>query len=318
MVTGAQTQALKARPAATAMQRVKKDLRINGAIYVMVLPALVYYIIFHYIPIYGAQIAFRDYHFAKGILGSPWVGFKHFTAFINSFYFVRLVRNTFLLSLYGIIFGFPAPIFLALLLNEVRSAFFKRTVQTITYMPHFISTVVICGILVNFSATGGVVNTILAWFGKEGYSLLQRPEYFRTIYVASGIWEEVGWGSIIYLAAISGIDQEQYEAAIIDGAGRFKQALYVTLPNILPTISILLILRMGRIMSVGHEKVLLIYNSATWNTSDIISTYIYREGLVKLNYSASSAIGIMNSLINILFLIFANWVSARVSENSLF
>jgi len=299
--------------------RLGKDLRKNAAIYLMILPAVVYFIIFKYIPIYGATIAFKDYTFAKGIFGSPWVGLKHFKAFLTSFYCVRLIKNTFLLSFNLILFGFPAPIILALLLNELRSDKFKRTVQTITYLPHFVSTVVICGIVVNFCASDGLFNQIAQFFGGKGAgNLLQRPQYFRTIYVLSDIWAGLGWGSIIYLAAIAGIDVEQYEAAIIDGASRFKQILYITLPNILPTISIMLILRMGKVMNVGHEKTLLLYNEATWSVSDIISTYTYREGLVKMNYSSSSAIGLMNSLVNIAFLLLSNWFSNKVSQTGLF
>lgn len=305
--------------APSLLRHLGKDLRQNAAIYLMVLPSVVYYIIFKYIPIYGATIAFKDYTFAKGIFNSPWVGLKHFEAFLTSYYCLRLIRNTFLLSFYSILFGFPAPILLALLLNELRSDKYKRFVQTITYLPHFISTVVICGIIVNFCASDGLFNEIARFFGGSGGgNLLQKPQYFRTIYIASDIWSGIGWGSIIYLAAISGIDMEQYEAAIIDGASRLKQTLYITLPNILPTVSIMLILRMGKIMSVGHEKTLLLYNEATWSASDIISTYTYREGLVKMNYSSSSAIGLMNSLVNILFLLLSNWFSNRFSQTGLF
>jgi len=302
----------------THFQRIARDLRRNRSIYLMILPAVAYYIIFKYIPIYGASIAFKDYTFNAGILGSPWVGLKHFRNFVESFYFMRLISNTFLLSLYSMLWGFPAPILLALLLNEIRQNSYKRLIQTVTYMPHFISTVVICGILTNFCSSNGLFSRVVELMGGTPFNLLQRPKFFRTLYIASDIWAGIGWGSIIYLASIAAIDQEQYEAAIIDGAGRYKQAVYVTLPNIMPTVSIMLILRMGRLMNVGYEKVLLLYNEATWAVSDIISTYIYREGLVKMNYSSSSAIGLMNSVINIVFLLASNWFSKRVSENSLF
>jgi putative aldouronate transport system permease protein len=293
---------------------------MNKSIYLIAIPMLVYYILFHYVPMYGITIAFKDYKMVKGIMGSPWCGLKHFEKFITGRFFFRLVRNTFLLSFYSFIFGFPAPIILALLLNEIRTSWFKRTVQTITYMPHFISMVVICGMLKMFCSTGGILSDLLAFItgGQASSNLLIVPNYFRTIYVASGIWSGIGWGSIIYLSAIAGIDQAQYESAIIDGAGRFAQAMYITIPGISSTIIIRLILRLGEIMNVGFEKVFLLYNEATYEVSDIISTYVYREGLENFNYSYSTAVGLFNTVINLIFLLGANWVSARYSETSLF
>lgn len=299
---------------------VGRDLKVNKSIYLIAIPMLVYYIVFHYIPMYGITIAFKDYKMVKGIMGSPWCGLKHFEKFITGRYFFRLVRNTFLLSFYNFIFGFPAPIILALLLNEIRTSWFKRTVQTITYMPHFISMVVICGMLNMFCATNGILSDLVAFVtrGRASSNLLIVPEYFRTIYVASGIWSGIGWGSIIYLSAIAGIDQAQYESAIIDGAGRFAQAIYITIPGISSTIIIRLILRLGEMMNVGFEKVFLLYNEATYEVSDIISTYVYREGMENFNYSYSTAVGLFNTVINLVFLLGANWVSARYSETSLF
>jgi putative aldouronate transport system permease protein len=266
---------------------------------------------------YGALIAFKNYSPGRGFSGSPWVGFVHFTRFFNSPYFVRLIRNTFLISFYGLIFGFPAPIILALLLNEVRHSPFKRVIQTITYLPHFISMIVIAGMITDFFLFIGLFNDIAVFFVWQRLSLLQQPNLYRPIYITSDIWQHIGWGTIIYLSALSAIDPQLYEAAMIDGAGRFRQLFAVTLPSIAPTIVILLILRIGNLLSVGYEKTLLLYNAATYETADIISTYVYRVGLLEQNWSYSTAIGLFNSAINFTLLIIANMVSRRVSETSL-
>lgn len=298
---------------------IRKDIHRNKAIYMIALPMILYYFIFKYIPMYGIQIAFKDYNLIKGISASPWVGFKHFIKFVDSYYFIRVVKNTFLISLYGTIFAFPAPIIFALLLNEVRSSKFRRTVQTITYMPHFVSTVVVCGMIHMFCASDGFLGTAMAAvLGGEPKNLLMNPDYFRTIYILSDIWKNIGWNSILYIAAIMGIDQAQYEAAVIDGAGKFAQALYVTIPGIMPTIIIKLIFRMGEMMDVGFEKVFLLYNEATWSVSDVISTYTYREGLLNMNYSYSAAVSLFNTVINFVLLWCTNFISRKVSETSLF
>ncbi|HHV95895.1 MAG TPA: sugar ABC transporter permease [Clostridiaceae bacterium] len=296
---------------------IVKDFKKNKMIYLLAVPVLAYYIIFHYGPMYGVIIAFKNFTPARGILGSPWVGFRWFQEFFSSYYFGRLLRNTLLINIYSLIFSFPAPIFLALLLNELRNQKFKKVVQTISYLPHFISLVVICGMIVNFTARDGILNDIIAFFGGERTTMLLRPELFRTIYVASGIWQGVGWGSIIYLAALAGIDIELYQAAVIDGANRWHQVWHVTLPGILPTIVILLIMRIGSLMSVGYEKIILLYNSSIYETADVISTFVYRKGLLEANYSYSSAVGLFNSVINFLLLIIANWISRKVNETSL-
>jgi len=283
----------------------------------LAIPVLAYYIIFHYGPMYGVIIAFKNFTPARGILGSPWVGLQWFKDFFSSYYFGRLLRNTLLINIYSLIFSFPAPIILALLLNELRSQKFKKAVQTISYLPHFISLVVICGMIVNFTARDGIINDIIAFFGGERTTMLLRPELFRSIYVISGIWQSVGWSSIIFLAALSGIDVELYQAAVIDGANRWHQVWHVTLPGILPTIVILLIMRIGSLMSVGYEKIILLYNSSIYETADVISTFVYRKGLLEANYSYSSAVGLFNSVINFLLLIIANWVSRKVNETSL-
>lgn len=299
-------------------RRLMLDLKKNYVIYCMLLPVIIYYIVFCYVPMYGAVIAFKDYRPGLSILESPWVGFEHFREFFGSVYFFRLLRNTLLISFYSLVWGFPAPILLALMLNEVKASFFKKTVQTLTYIPHFISLVVVCGMIANFSGTDGVFNDIIALFGGERKPLLGEPDLFRTIYVGSGIWQGVGWGSIVYLAAISGIEQELYEAATIDGAGRFRKMLHVTLPGIMPTIIILLILQLGSIMSVGFEKIILLYNDLTMDKADVISTYVYRKGLLDADYSFSSAVGLFNSVINFIFLMAANAISRKVTSTSLY
>ncbi|WP_105614855.1 ABC transporter permease [Vallitalea okinawensis] len=297
--------------------RAKKDFIRNRSLYLMVLPVIAYFIIFKYIPMYGASIAFKNYSPGLGIMGSPWIGLDHFVRFFNSVSFWRVLKNTFLLSLYSLLWGFPAPIILALLLNELKVKRFKNSVQTITYLPHFISLVVIIGLLKDFSITDGLFNDIIVLLGGERMPLLQKPEFFRTLYISSGIWQEIGWGSIIYLAALAGIDEQLYEAAMIDGANRWKQTLHVTLPGISSTIVILLILRIGRLLSVGFEKIILMYNPATYEVADVISTYVYRVGLLEFSWSYSTAIGLFNSVLNFTLLIAANKISKKFSESSL-
>ncbi len=299
-------------------QRLAADLKRNKELYLMVIPVIAFYIIFHYGPIYGAVIAFKTYAPAKGVLGSPWVGFKHFQDFFQSYYFWRLIRNTLTISVTSLVFGFPAPIILALMINELRSKYFSRTVQTITYMPHFVSMVVICGMIVQFTKDTGVVTTFLSFFGMAKETMLNDPNKFVPIYVTSGIWQEVGWGSIIYLAALTGIDQELYEAARIDGAGRWKQTLYITIPCLVPTIIILFILRMGSMLNVGFEKIILLYNPATYEKADVISSFVYRKGIQEFSWSFSAAVGLFNSVINFALVMTSNWISRKTSETSLF
>ncbi len=301
-------------------QQLRYDIMKNIDAYLLVIPVLLYYFLFHYKPMYGAIIAFKDFSPTLGIMGSPWAGhfgFEHFISFFKSVYFYRVVKNTLVVSLSSLIFGFPAPIILALLLNEINSTLFKRTVQTVSYLPHFISTVVVCTLIKIFTKEGGVINQLLQPLGIQGGDMLGHKEYFVPIYVISGIWSEIGWGSIIYLAALSGIDQEQYEAARIDGANRWQQTLNVTLPGIMGTIIILFILRMGSVMNVGYEKVLLMYNPAIYDTADVISTYVYRRGLLDFSWSYSSAVGLFNSIINFLLIVTFNKLSSKVSEYSL-
>lgn len=298
-------------------QIIKKDFKINKYVYLMAIPMVVYFILFHYMPMYGIVIGFKDFSPRIGVWGSPWVGLKHFKEFFDSLYFSRTVRNTALLSLYSLLWGFPASIILALLLNEIRREKFKRCIQTITYLPHFISLVVICGLIVDFTSTDGLFNAILSNFGVEATNWLTKPEWFRTIYIGSGVWQSIGWDSIIFLAALTGIDPSLYEAAKIDGAGRWKQMLHVTLPGLMPTIVIMLILNIGGLMSVGYEKIILLYNSLTYETADVISSYVYRKGLQGGDYSFSTAVGLFESIIGFTLLIIANKLSKKITEQSL-
>lgn len=287
--------------------------------YLMLIPVLAYYIIFHYGPLYGVQIAFKDFAPGLGIWKSKWVGLKHFISFFRSVYAERTIKNTLAISIYSLIFSFPAPILLALLLDEIKNIRFKRTIQTITYLPHFVSIVVIAGMIHDFCATDGLINQLIKMFNPD-YSpqgLLGRPELFRTIYISSGIWQEVGWGSIIYLSALSGVDAELYEAVIIDGGNRFHRVWHVSIPGILPTVIILLILRIGSLMSVGFEKIILLYNEATYRTADVISSYVYRRGLLEFNYSFSAAVGLFNNVVNFILINIANFLSRKVTETSL-
>lgn len=300
------------------MERLAKDYRKHKYLYLMILPVILYYFIFHYVPMYGAMIAFKDFQIGDGFLGSRWVGFEHFTNFFNSYYFKRLLTNTLLINVYMLLFSFPAPILFALLINEISGSVFKRTVQTITYLPHFISMIVVCGMITQFLARDGFLTDLLVLFGMERTALLGDPAYFRIIYVVSDIWQGIGWGSIIYLAAITGINPELYEAARIDGANRFRQIVNITLPGIAPIIIILLILKIGHMLDVGFDKIILLYNPNTYSTADVISTFVYRKGLGESNqFSYTTAVGLFQSAINFILLILANRFSAKVSESSL-
>ena len=301
--------------------KIRMDFQKNKAVYFMFLPVVVFYLIFHYYPMSGIILAFKDFKPALGIWGSPFTGdygFEHFLAFFGSSFFGRTITNTILISLYQLIFGFPMPIILALMLNELRSPKFKKVMQTITYFPHFISTVVVCGMLTDFCLSDGLFNQITGFFGVSSVSMLSEPKLFRTIYVASGIWQSMGWDSIIYLAAIAGIDTQLYEAASLDGAGRFKKIWYITLPGIKGTVVILFIMAIGKMMSVGSEKILLLYNPSTYKTADVISTYVYRKGLLDQDYSYSTAVNLFNSVINFALVFCANALSRKLTETSLF
>jgi putative aldouronate transport system permease protein len=301
----------------TFLASTARDFRMNKWVYLMAVPVVAYYVVFCYGPMYGAIIAFKDFRGGLGIWGSPWVGLKHFISFFRTDSCWDLIRNTVLLSVYNLLFGFPAPIVFALLINEVRRERFKRVVQTVSYIPHFVSIVVVCGMVTEMTSSEGLINDVAALFGGTRENLLIKKELFRTIYVSSGIWTNIGWGSIIYLAALSNVDVQLYEAAIIDGANRFRQLWHITLPSITPTIIILLILDIGSLLSIGWEKVLLLYNPLTYDTADIIATFVYRRGLEMSDFSFASAIGLMNSVVNLLLLYAANRISRMASRTSL-
>ena len=294
-----------------------KQIVKNKCIYLLAIPVLAYYIIFHYLPMYGAVIAFKQYSPGLGIWGSRWVGLKNFNSIFRDIYFTRTLRNTMLISGLNILVGFPVPIILAILLNELKNKRFKSIVQTVTYMPHFVSVVVVCGMLIQFCSKDGLFNTIRAAMGMEKISMLLQENMFRPIYILSDIWQQAGWGSIVYLAALSNVDMELYEAARIDGANKLQQVIHVTIPAILPTIVVMLILRIGKVMNVGHEKILLLYNSATYETADVISTYAYRKGLMDYNYSYSTAVSLFNSVVNFALVLFTNTLSRKLNDTSL-
>jgi putative aldouronate transport system permease protein len=296
---------------------IRKDFIKNRYIYLLALPVIAWYFIFNYMPMYGTIIAFKDFSPGRGIWGSPWYGLNNFTHFFQSVYAWRVIRNTLLINLYSLVLGFPAPILLALMFNELSNVAFKRTIQTIGYLPHFVSIMVVCGMIVDFTTRDGLLSTIMQFFGGKPLNMLTEPMYFRGLYVGSGIWQEIGWSSIIYLAAISGIDSQQYEAALMDGAGRFRRLWHITLPGIMGTIVILLILRMGQMMSIGYEKVILLYNPATYETGDVISSFVYRKGLQNGEYGFATAVGLLNSIINLMLLASTNWISARLGSTSL-
>ncbi|MCI8928268.1 MAG: sugar ABC transporter permease [Lachnospiraceae bacterium] len=279
---------------------------------------LLWYLIFCYVPMYGLQLAFRDYNPRLGYLRSPLVGLRWFQQFFSSYYWKDAVWNTFSISLYSILIGFPIPILLAIIINELQGKRFKKVLQNITYIPHFISTVVLCGMLYLFlSPQYGIVNTFLGMFGIEPVGFLESSKYFKGVYVASEIWQESGWSSIIYIAALAGIDPALYEAAKIDGAGRIKRIWHVSLPGIVPTIVTLLILKIGQIMSIGFEKAYILQNDLNLKSSEIISTLIYKQGILQGNVGYATALGLMNSCLNLLLIVLANKFCKKFFETSL-
>ncbi|MCM8900814.1 ABC transporter permease subunit [Caldicoprobacter algeriensis] len=284
----------------------------------MLIPGIAFFIIFHYIPMYGAVIAFKEYNIMQGILGSPWIGFKYFKHAFESPFFGEILWNTFIISVYKLIWGFPAPIILALLLNEVKNMKFRRTIQTVSYLPHFISWVVIGGMFTDLlSPQTGIVNNIIKMFGGQPIYFMASKEWFRTVLVVSSIWKEVGWNSIIYLAALSSIDPQLYEASQIDGANRWQQTWYITLPGIMSTIAILLILRLGNILNAGFEQVFIMYNPSVYEVADIIDTWVYRVGLQGMRYSLATAVGLFKSVVGFILVITSNWLAKRMGESGI-
>lgn len=301
----------------TFRQRLGRDFKMNGSLYILMIPVLVYFILFCYLPMYGVTMAFQDYSPRLGFTGSEWVGFKHFIKFFNSPSFVEILVNTLRISVVTLLFGFPAPIVLSLLLNEIKSARVGKVIQNCTYIPHFISMVVACSIIRIFTADTGVIGSFYNMITGNTGNMLNNPSNFIPIYLVSNIWKECGWGSIIYLAALTGVDQSLYEAAEVDGAGKWRKVISITLPSILPTIIMMFIMRMGQMLSVGYEKILLLENSMTKDVSEVISTYNYRRGLINQEWSYSAAVGLFNTAINLILVQTSNWISRKVNGYAL-
>lgn len=287
-------------------------------LYLMVLPGFLTILVFHYFPMYGILIAFKDFNASKGVMGSPWVGFKYFQSFFHDPMAFRVLKNTLLLGLYTLLWSFPAPIILALLFNELRNKGFKKIVQTVSYFPHFISVVIVAGMLKEFTARDGLFNDIIAYFGGTPIMFLLEPDYFRTLFISSGIWQGVGFGTIIYLAALSGIDPTLYDVAEVDGAGRWKKVVHVTWPSLKPTTIILLIFSLGGILGTDFQKIILLYSPETYSVADVIGSYVYRQGILGAQYEYTTAIGLFMSLISFTILYLSNRISRKVSETSLF
>jgi putative aldouronate transport system permease protein len=301
-----------------AARKLLSELRRDWQLYVLLTPMIVWFAVFLYAPMYGLQIAFKQYSLFKGIAGSPWVGLDNFITLFNNEYFLRAIKNTLLINLYSLVFAFPMPVILALMFNEIQHNGFRKVAQTITYLPHFISVVIIAGLVINFlSPSSGIVNVLLARFGFEKIYFLTIPEFFRPIFIGSHIWKEAGFESIIYLAAIAGINLALYESARMDGASRWQMMRYITLPSILPTIVIMLIIRIGNMIDVGFEYVILLYQPATFETSDVISTFIYRTGLQNNQFATGAAAGLFNAVVSLILVYGANRISRKVSQNSL-
>ena len=304
----------------TAMTKAKLGRRIlkNYQLYLLLIPVVCYYVIFHYIPMYGVTLAFKSYNVKQGILGSPWVGLQYFKRFFTSYDSGQIIINTLRLSVYGIVAGFPAPILLSLLVNEIRSSAVKKTVQTVTYAPHFISTVVFVAMINMFlSPSAGVINLLIDLLGGERIHFMGIEKYFDTIYVLSGIWQQAGWNSIIYLAALSSVDTQLYDAAYIDGVNRLQKIWHIDFPCILPTAVIMLIMNSGNVMNVGFQKIFLMQNNMNIYSTQVISTYVYNVGLVKGNFSYATAIGLFNSVVSIIMVLSVNAIAKKVGETSL-
>lgn len=304
-----------------ARRSILKDIWKNRFYYLLALPGLIYFLIFHYIPMFGIVVAFKDitpFSGLDGILHEPFIGFYHFERFFKSYYFTNVMTNTLVISGLKLLLGFPMPIILALLINEVRLTWFKRSFQTISYMPHFLSWVIIAGLVMSLLTTqGGLVNKVIVALGGQTHNFLGDPKYFRTILVLSHLWASVGWGTILYLAAMAGIAPELYEAAMIDGANRFQQARHITLPGITFVIVILLIFAIGGLLNAGFEQILLLYSPPVYQVADIIDTYVYRSGLLGMQYSFATAVGLFKSLLAMTLLLGANWIARRLGQTGI-
>lgn len=301
------------------VQSQRLSIRIWRAryIYLLILPTIIYFLIFAYLPYYGLTIAFKQFEVFRGIWASPWVGFQHFSDLFQDPKFPQLLGNTVLISVYRLIFGFPVPIIFALLLNEVRHLWFKKTIQTVTYFPHFLSWVVMGGIVLNILEPSGLLNVLLAKFGLPPTSLITNPQYFRGVLVITGILKEFGWGAVIYLAALAGVDPQLYEVAKIDGASKLRQVWHVTLPGIRPIIALMFVLALGNILDAGFDQIFILYNPAVLNVADIIDTYVYRVGLLNAQYELATAVGLFKGVIGLVLIVSANYVIRRMGEKSL-
>ncbi len=297
--------------------RTLRKMRQHWQLYILILPALVYFIIFAYVPLYGLQLAFKDFQVFRGMSASPWVGLDHFRDLFSSPKFPQLLENTLLISLYRLVFGFPVPILFALLLNEVRHIWFKRGVQTITYFPHFLSWVVMAGIVINLLGPTGIVNTMLRGWGWDPINFLANPDLFRTNLVLTGILKEFGWGAIIYLAALPGIDPQLYESAKVDGAGKLRQIRDITLPGLRPVMAVVLVLSLGSLLDAGFDQVFMLLNGATLEVGDIIDTYVYRVGLLEANFELATAVGLFKGVVGMVMIVSANMVLRKFGERSL-
>jgi len=307
----------EARSAATKKSGFIPAFKKYKEVYIMLVPVVLYYLIFHYVPMYGLVIAFKNFRPSLGIMESSWVGLNHFKAFFGSFYFQRLIKNTLSINIYGLIFGFPAPIIFALFLNEVRNMRFKRIIQNVTYLPHFISLTALCCMIIDIFSTKGPINAVVRLFGTEAIPFFNVSSWFQPIYIATDIWAGFGWGSIIYLSALTAIDPSLYEAASLDGANRWQKMWHVTLMGIMPTVTIMLIMRVGHMLSLGSQKILLLYNPNIYETSDVISTFVYRKGLLGAEYSYTAAVDMFSSVLNFILLISVNMISKKTNETSL-
>ena len=308
----------KAEPQARlTLSRLVRTFQRDKYLYLMVLLPLAYFIVFHYIPLYGITLAFKDFDISEGIMGSPWVGFKYFEEFFSNPYSWLVIRNTVVLRLWQLAIGFPAPIILALLLNELRTMRFKGIVQTSSYLPHFISLVVVSGMVISFLASDGPINNLIKSLGGQSVPFMQLPEYFAPIFTFSGIWQHAGWASVIYLAALTSINPELIEAAVIDGAGRWQRLLHITLPGIAPTVTIMFLLRIGQLLTVDYQMILLLYSPAIYETADVLGTYIYRRGIIGADFSFATAVGLFQAAVGLVFIVGANWIAKRVGDTSL-
>ena len=297
----------------------KKRILASRQLYLFILPAFLAFFIFSYVPMYGVMIAFKDYIPTLGVWGSPWVGFKHFTRFFESYYFWDLLKNTIGISVYSLVVGFPLPIILALALNEIKDGPLKKFSQTVTYAPNFISTVVMVGMILAFlNPSTGIINHVVQLLGMEPIAFMEDPRWFKTVYVLSGVWQGTGWGSVIYLAALAGVDTQLHEAAVVDGATRLQRIWHINLPTIRPTMVILLIMNVGSVMNLGYEKILLMQNPLNMESSNVIATFVYQQGLLEAQYSYAAAVGLFNSAINAILMISVNKIASKLGESSLF